>query len=98
MDRNEILGVLQSQRPRLKALGVTRIGLFGSRSRGEADRDSDIDFLLDFDPAQKSFTGYMRACELLESLFPAKLDIVTREGVSPRLLPYIERDIIYEDL
>ncbi|MGD9131980.1 MAG: nucleotidyltransferase domain-containing protein, partial [Candidatus Bathyarchaeota archaeon] len=40
--KNEIFDTLQQSRSRLRALGVKRIGLFGSFARGEQRVDSDI--------------------------------------------------------
>lgn len=96
MTRETILAQLHQQHRALTELGVSRIGLFGSRSRGEANTTSDIDLLLDFFPGRKNFDNYMQACRLLESLFDTPVDIVTREAISPYLLPYIEQEVIYE--
>ena len=96
MTREKILALLHQHQTALKDMGVSRVGLFGSRSRGEETNSSDIDLLLEFLPDRKNFTNYMQACRLLESLFDAPLDIVTREAISPYLLPYIEQEVIYE--
>jgi predicted nucleotidyltransferase len=39
----------ESKEGRIKALGVSRIGLFGSFIRGEQQPDSDIDLLVEFE-------------------------------------------------
>lgn len=96
MTHKAVLALLQQHRNALKDLGISRVGLFGSCSRDEATGTSDIDLLLEFLPGKKTFTNYMQVCHLLESLFDVPLDIVTREGISPWLLPYIEHEVIYE--
>lgn len=52
-DKKQVLAVIKDHRPRLRALGVNRLGLFGSFVRGEQSPDSDIDFLVEFIPGQK---------------------------------------------
>jgi predicted nucleotidyltransferase len=47
------MNILHQNRDRLKALGVKRIGLFGSFERGEQHPDSDIDLLVKFEAGQK---------------------------------------------
>lgn len=96
MTREAILDIVRRHRQELHTLGVSRIGLYGSCSRGTQTDQSDIDLLLEFHPGRKNFTAYMEACRLLESLFDNKVDIATREAVSPRFLPGIEQDILYE--
>jgi predicted nucleotidyltransferase len=44
-----VLEALSQHRAELRALGVRRLGLFGSMARGEARDDSDLDFAADFD-------------------------------------------------
>ena len=37
----------------LRALGVTRLALFGSVARGDARPDSDVDVLVDIEPGRR---------------------------------------------
>lgn len=53
MEREAIVTALKNLRPRLNAEGVTHIALFGSRARGDHGAQSDIDLLLDVDPASR---------------------------------------------
>jgi|GEM_PF-5916192 len=65
--------VLQSpaqQRDLLRRLGVQRLALFGSRSRGDENAGSDLDFLVDLE--RKTFDAYMDVKELLESTSTAR--------------------------
>lgn len=55
MERDQIIGLLQSKRAALESLGISHLGLFGSRARGDHARDSDIDILLDV-PARSRFS------------------------------------------
>ena len=45
--KDDILRILKEEMPRLKERhGISKIGLFGSYSRGEQDAESDIDLLV----------------------------------------------------
>ena len=48
----EVIERLQQQREQLRALGVARLGLFGSFVRDEARPESDVDFLVELEPGR----------------------------------------------
>ena len=47
MTREEIIAKLKAMEPDLRARGITRIQMFGSRARGDERPDSDLDLLVD---------------------------------------------------
>lgn len=53
MDLENTIRKIQATRPALEAQGVKHIGVFGSRARGSEKPDSDLDVLVDIDPATK---------------------------------------------
>ncbi len=53
MTSDDIIAKLRKTVPALKAEGVTGLAVFGSRSRGDARADSDLDALVDIDPKAK---------------------------------------------
>ena len=89
----EILDVLTQHRDELRAMGVRKIGLFGSYRRGTPNADSDVDFLVTLD--QPSFDGYMDLKFFLEDLFQCKVDLVLEKTLKPRLRPYILAEVEY---
>jgi len=88
-DAEAVRTVLHGRRHRLRALGVRRIGVFGSVVRGEARPDSDLDLVVDFAPAQKTYDRFLALASYLEELFGRPVDLVTREGLSPYIGPRI---------
>ena len=90
-------GILKQLNQRAEELkqtfSVRSIGLFGSLARNEADRESDVDILVDF--VEPTFDHYMDLKFYLENLFGRPVDLVTADTVKPRLKPVIERQVIY---
>ena len=80
---------LRSAEPRIRALGVRRLALFGSVARGEARPDSDVDLLVEFAQGQKNIDHFLALAELLEDLLEHPVDLVTPEALSPYIGPYI---------
>ncbi|GMT42843.1 MAG: DNA polymerase subunit beta [bacterium] len=81
-NRGEILRIARKH-------GVSRMRLFGSVVRGEAEPDSDVDFLIDVDgPTTPWFPGGLVAN--LESLLGRSVDVVEtgsiREEMKERIL------------
>ncbi|MDX1396221.1 MAG: nucleotidyltransferase domain-containing protein [Gemmatimonadota bacterium] len=89
LDRAEVRRRIARDGDRLRSLGVRRIGLFGSVVRGESRQDSDVDVLVEFDPARKSFDALVELAARLEALLGRDVDLVTTEGLSPHIGPRI---------
>ena len=85
--------LLGERRQDLRALGVRRIGLFGSILRGTAGAESDIDVLVEFDPAEKTYDRFAALASYLERLLGRRVDLVTTEGLSPFIGPRILEEV-----
>jgi predicted nucleotidyltransferase len=85
-------------RSRLIASGVSRIGIFGSYSRGEAKPDSDVDVFVDFRPGLKTYDNFIAVGDALEEAFHRKIELVTEKSLSPFIGPKIMREVKYVDL
>lgn len=91
MKRDEVISQLKGRLDQLADFNIRSLAIFGSVARGEARSDSDIDFLVEFDgPA--TFDQYMELKFFLEDLLGRPVDLVTRKGIRPELVPYIERE------
>lgn len=91
--RTEVVTLLHNERTRIAAYGVSSLFLFGSVARDEARGDSDVDLLVEF-AQQPTFRGYMDLKFFLEDLLGHPVDLVTRSGLRPRVLPAVEREAI----
>lgn len=65
--------------------GVRKLLLFGSRARGDARPDSDVDLIVDYDPASgMTMFEFMDLEEELARLFEGfKVDVISNRGISP---------------
>jgi len=62
--------------------------VFGSVARNEQRSDSDIDFLIDTDPAIVSMIfDYAGLKDYVAGLFGGRVDVVDREALKPRVRP-----------
>lgn len=91
--KEKIFSLIQQQQSALKALGVKRLGLFGSFVRGEPKPDSDVDVLVEFEPGQKNFDHFIQLVFLLEEIFARRVEVLTPEALSPYLRPYIMQEV-----
>lgn len=96
--KQDIINVLDQNQSRLRALGVKRIGLFGSFVRGEQRLDSDIDLLVEFEPGRKTFDSFMELSFFLEEALEHRTELVTMEALSPYLGPHILKEVEYVPL
>jgi predicted nucleotidyltransferase len=93
--KEHVVALIQQQALPLRALGVRRLGLFGSFIRGEQTAVSDVDVLVEFEAGQKTFDHFMQVAALLEEVLGREVDLVTPESLSPYLGPFILQEIRY---
>jgi len=81
----------------LKTQPIQKAYLFGSHSRDEATKESDFDFLVDLEDKVDLFQ-FISIKLNLERILHTKVDLISSNGLSPRISPYIEMDkiLIYE--
>jgi len=73
--------------------GAHNVRIFGSVARGDQRRDSDVDFLVDFEPGRSllDLTGLWLD---LEAVLGCKVDVVSSRGIKPRMASEVTRDAI----
>lgn len=91
-----ITSTIRAHKPDFLKLGIKNIGLFGSCARNEQSESSDIDIFIDFQPEKENFDNYMAIYDIFERIFKNnKVDIVTRNGLSPHIGPKILSETVF---
>jgi predicted nucleotidyltransferase len=73
--------------------GARNVRLFGSAARGDAEADSDLDFLVDLD-SDRSLLDVAGIAVELERLFGRRVDVVTARGLRERLRERVLREAV----
>lgn len=88
----DIISDIRSVLPNIRRnYSVSRIGVFGSYSRGEQRSISDIDILVEFNDI--SFDNYMGLLHFFEDRYGKKVDLVTVSALNRRLKPQIMKEV-----
>jgi predicted nucleotidyltransferase len=96
LTKENIISILEAHKPEFIKFGVRDVGLFGSYLRNEQSDKSDIDLLIDFEPSKENFDNYMAVYDLLEETFQNhKVEVITKNGLSPYIGPKILKDVVY---
>ncbi|MEH2492556.1 nucleotidyltransferase family protein [Bradyrhizobium sp. AZCC 2230] len=90
-----LVGKLRELAPALRASGITRLYLFGSRARGDARPDSDLDILVETTSREESPRfDYFKALHLIEDHLDLRVQISMRDLLKPRMAERIADDLI----
>ena len=96
LSKKSIKEEISSNRLLMRQYGISKIGLFGSYSRQEQKKGSDIDILIDFQQDKETFDNFMAVCDLLDHIFKGhKVEVVTTGGLSPYIGPHILNEVEY---
>jgi len=91
--REEILKILQDHKPGLtKRFGVSRLALFGSYARGDYAKESDVDILVEVDPAIG--LRFVELAEEIETTLGVPTDVVSSRAIKARYWTIIQEDLI----
>ncbi|MEK7376656.1 MAG: nucleotidyltransferase family protein [Candidatus Margulisiibacteriota bacterium] len=75
-----------------KYYGAEFLGVFGSRARGDFNKDSDLDIVVRF-KERKSLIDIVRMERDISSKLGIKVDLLTENSISPYLKDKIEKDM-----
>ena len=67
--------------------------VFGSVVRGEADEQSDIDLIVDFEPG-RSLLDHAGLWLELQDLLGVKVDVVSSRGIKPRIRERVSQEAV----
>ena len=95
LSQNFVFRALESNKPTLAGFGIQRLGLFGSVARNEQRQNSDIDFLVEFSPGEKTADHFMGLADFLENVFHQKVDLLTPEALTPSMKRHILGEVKY---
>lgn len=79
----------------IRKFGISRLGIFGSYSKGQPTETSDIDILIAFQPGKKTFDNYIELKFYLEELLNKRIDLVIEENIKKELRDEILRSVHY---
>jgi uncharacterized protein len=96
MTHQDAIAILREHADALRARGVRHAALFGSTARGDAHDQSDLDILIELDPAAPldafAYAGLKR---YIAGLFTGPVDVVNRDALKPHLRASAVDDAIY---
>jgi predicted nucleotidyltransferase len=95
LTKEKAASLIEEHKEQIRALGVKRLGLFGSFVHGEQHGESDVDFLVEFEPGKKTFDNFIQLSFFLEDLLKRRVELVTPEALSPYIGPYIMSEVEY---
>lgn len=93
---DQVLAVLRAHEADLKQKGVARAAVFGSVARRQPHADSDIDIMVELDPANvPSLFTYIGIAQELETWIGRRVDVTIRERLKQYIRPSAEADAVY---
>jgi predicted nucleotidyltransferase len=92
----EIKSQLEKLKPTLKTkYHVETIGIFGSFTRGEQTRTSDVDILVEFSQdAEIGFFKFLDIEEFLSKKLGVKVDLVIKDSLKRYIGEHILREVV----
>lgn len=94
MDRDQVIQILKNNLPILEEdYGVLHLFLFGSMARNSANKDSDVDLIVEFSRPIGMF-DFISLEQCLEKLLNRKVDLGTIQSLKPYIRTEVEKDLI----
>jgi uncharacterized protein len=95
MDLNQIKSKVSSLAEGLRKEGVEHLAIFGSRARGDAQLDSDLDVLIDVAPGRRfSLLNLCGVALLIEDATGIRTEVVLRRSLPSQFADRIADDLV----
>jgi uncharacterized protein len=94
LTKDEIIKRLKQNRDVLAKYKIKQIGLFGSYARGEQEKTSDVDILVEFSEII-DFFEFLEIEEYLTGILGAKVDLVMKPVLKPEIGKHILSEVVY---
>ena len=93
--QKDVIQRLKNLNPQLnKNFGVSRLGVFGSYARGDEQKNSDIDVLVEFNKPMNLFE-FSRLKSFLSDQLGIEVDLVTPGALKPLIKDQILNNVAY---
>ncbi|MCA6110205.1 nucleotidyltransferase family protein [Bradyrhizobium cenepequi] len=95
MTRDEIIAAIRNNADAIKATGVSKLAIFGSRVRGDNRSDSDIDVLVEIEPdVSFSLLNLIGVEHIIEDATGLEAQATLRRSLTPRFAQRIADEIV----
>ena len=94
MERELVMQILHQNQTEINSYGVKSLALFGSVARGEAQPDSDVDLLVEFNRPVGLF-GLIALQQRLEELLGCMVDLGTPDGLKEQIRAHVMEECVY---
>ncbi|UGA45528.1 nucleotidyltransferase domain-containing protein [Bradyrhizobium quebecense] len=95
MTREEVVAAIRENADAIKAEGVSRLAIYGSRVRGDYRPDSDVDVLVEVEPdASFSLLNLIGVEHIIEDATGLQAQATMKRSLPPRLAQQIADDIL----
>lgn len=93
LQKDDVIKLLNSYKPALQEFKVKSLLIFGSVARDEANAESDVDLLVEFEQTIGLF-AFVRLQRYLEKILGCKVDLGTPDSLKEDLREVVLKDAI----
>lgn len=94
ISREELTEQILAFKPELQSRGINHVAMFGSRARGDAREDSDVDLMIDIDQPDFSLLDLIGAQQDLGDRLGLPVQMTMRRSLSDRMKERTRDDLI----
>lgn len=93
MNREQVLRILREHQEELRECGVEHLRIFGSVARDEANEQSDVDLLADFNPEKRLSLISVASIQVrLSEILQSEVDLSSPKWLKGRVFERAEKE------